>query len=316
MGAAPSRACLFRRVEGWIAMCLAAIALHRSARFPLVLAANRDEFHARPTAGMAWWRDNTDDPWVLSGRDLAGGGTWFGVNSQGRWALLTNIRSAALADPAAPSRGQIVSRWLRDGQAIDEFRMLTGLAGHNGFNVIAAQCSWTQGALDVDCHWFSTAEVLPLRLPAGVYGLSNGVLDEPWPKVRKLKDALSLAIVQHRDARGLGEALLSNLQDRVVPPDAELPSTGVPLDVERALGARFVHMPERGYGTRSSLVAIAERVQDGLAMHLFEQSYDPQGRPVERRQACLNGWPRRAEGLSGKADTTADDWPVLRQLGR
>ena len=119
-------------------MCLVALALGADARFPLVIASNRDEFFKRLTASLGWWSAQAGDVPVLAGRDLDAGGTWLGLSAHGRFALLTNVRSPVRADAQAPTRGGIVPKWLCTPESADRFWMRTALAGHNGFNFIAA----------------------------------------------------------------------------------------------------------------------------------------------------------------------------------
>jgi hypothetical protein len=119
-------------------MCLVALAVDQDRRFPLVIAANRDEFHARPTSRLGWWTPGDGAPAILSGRDLSAGGTWLGLTAAGRLALVTNVRRPGVADPQAPSRGHIVPLWLRGDLSADRFWMRVALSGFNPFNLIAA----------------------------------------------------------------------------------------------------------------------------------------------------------------------------------
>ena len=143
-------------------MCLVALAIDKSRRFPLVIASNRDEFFNRSAARLAWWIPQAGAPAILSGRDLDSGGTWLGLTAQGRLALLTNVRSGLAADPAAPSRGRIAPEWLAANEPAGHFWMRTTLSGHNGFNLIAAD--FREGA----CFWASSTAAHPQRLERGV----------------------------------------------------------------------------------------------------------------------------------------------------
>jgi uncharacterized protein with NRDE domain len=176
-------------------MCLAALAIDHSRRFPLVLAANRDEFFERPTARLGWWTQPGSDTEILSGRDLSAGGTWFGLTAAGKFGLLTNIRDPSRQDPQAPSRGQIIPNWLTTTASPDRFWVRTALTGHNGFNLIAAD--FAHG----DCWWLSSARASPTRMESGVFAVSNGLLDEPWPKVNRLKQQLGDAVSRATQAR-------------------------------------------------------------------------------------------------------------------
>ena len=275
-------------------MCLAALAIDHSRRFPLVLAANRDEFFARPAARLGWWTAEPGGSEILSGRDLEGGGTWFGLTAAGRLGLLTNIRDPARVDPQAPSRGRIIPDWLTTTAPPDRFWVRTALTGYNGFNLIAAD--FARG----DCWWLSSARASPVRLESGVFGLSNGLLDEPWPKVGRLRERLGQAVLAVSDgqpagvgADALAQALLKALADPTVAPDDLLPSTGVPLALERQLSPAFIRTPDGRYGTRCSTVLITERVGRHLITHVYERSYPAGPGLALMRRTTLKDWPPR-----------------------
>ena len=268
-------------------MCLIALAIDQSRRFPLVVAANRDEFFARPAARLGWWTPEAGGPAILAGRDLEAGGTWLGLTAQGRLAMVTNVRNPSRPDPTAPSRGQIVPQWLSGREATDRFWMRTALSGYNGFNLIAAD--FKRG----ECFWASNLSAHPQRLERGTYAVSNALLDTAWPKTNTLKvrlrDALSLA----DSVDSLATALFSALADRHIADDADLPSTGVPIELERELSAVFIRAPERQYGTRCSTLVISERVGRGLVTRVLERSYTATGAVSLLRQSTLKGWPPR-----------------------
>lgn len=256
-------------------MCLAAFALNAHPHFPLVIAANRDEFFARPAAPMAWWDDHPD---ILAGRDLSAGGTWFGLTRTGRLALLTNVREPALLRPDAPSRGALVVDWLTAADDAPAFARRLA-AGYNGFNLITADLA--QGAW----HWLSNRTPQPLRLGDGIHGVSNAALDTPWPKTVGLKAALATALADADDTGRLMDALLTALADDRPAADADLPDTGVGLARERLLSPRFVRMadplqPDLAlYGTRCATVLITEALADGQRVtHVLERSIDAPGR--------------------------------------
>lgn len=268
-------------------MCLAAFALGCDDRFPFVLAANRDELFARPAAPLDWWRPAHDGPRVLAGRDLSAGGAWLGLNEQGRLALLTNIRAGTPpAMAAGPSRGTIVTGWLTSPDGASEFAERTAGARHGGFNLVAAD--FAQGT----CHWFSSQRAEPLPLEPGLYGLSNGTLDEPWPKVRRLREDMAGQLRDGHDTiDDLATALLDRLGDSAPAPDGELPDTGVPREMERMLSPIFIRSPDGRYGTRCSTVVITERLGRTTVTHVFERSYDSAARPIADRRVVLTGWP-------------------------
>lgn len=266
-------------------MCLAAFAVDAHPRFPLVIAANRDEFFAREAAPMAWWQAGGTE--LLAGRDLSAGGTWFGLTRAGRLALLTNIREPARNRPDAPTRGTLVVDWLASTADAPAFaaRLATG---YNGFNLITADLvrgSW---------HWISNRSPAPLALPAGIHALSNAALDTPWPKTTGLKAAMAEALTAAASTESLVERLLAALADASPAADADLPDTGVGLARERLLSPRFVRVPDparptlAGYGTRCSTVLIREA---GGTTRLIERSVTADGRWLAPVVHELPHWP-------------------------
>lgn len=240
-------------------MCLALVALGAHERYALVVAANRDEFHARATAPANWW----DEGW-LAGRDLAAGGTWLGVTRGGRWALITNVREPARHDPSAPSRGALVTGLLADSAPVPEGlgRILGAATRHNGFNLVAGTAR--------DAHWGSNRAEGTRALAPGVHGVSNATLDTPWPKVTRTRAAVAAWCARNDPDV---EALFDLLADRTLALDDELPATGIPLERERLLSAPFIVGLD--YGTRCSTVLAIRR--DGEA-RFVERSFDPAGR--------------------------------------
>lgn len=269
-------------------MCLVAIALDQSRQFPLVIAANRDEFFERPTARLAWWQADAQGPEILGGRDQKDGGTWLGLAGNGRLALLTNIRNGEVPpDPAAPSRGAIVPQWLAATSPPDEFWMRVALSGHNPFNLIAMD--FAAG----ECWWAASSLATPRRLGRGLFGLSNAALDTPWPKVERLKAEVGAAIGQHAQLDALSNALMRALGDRSLAHDEDLPETGIPIELERQLSAAFIRTPDRRYGTRSSTVVITERVGRRMVTHMIERTFTAGPGIALMRHATLRDWPPR-----------------------
>jgi uncharacterized protein with NRDE domain len=268
-------------------MCLVALAIDQSRRFPLVVAANRDEYFKRPTARLAWWSPGAGLPDILGGRDLEAGGTWLGLTAAGRMAFVTNVRDPSRQDPQAPSRGDIVPRWLAGDLQTDRFWMRTALAGHNGFNLIATD--FQRG----ECFWASSHQTHPVRLERGLYGLSNGLLDAPWPKVELLKARLDAALKSDEGVDALGARLFEALGDRTLADDAHLPSTGVSAEWEKILSAAFIRTPDGSYGTRSSTLVITERVNKRLVTHVLERTHSATGGVALLRRSQLKDWPPR-----------------------
>ncbi|MFI5181055.1 MAG: NRDE family protein [Thermoanaerobaculia bacterium] len=242
-------------------MCLALIAAQVREDLPLVVAANRDEFHARPTAPSAFWMDA---PGLLAGRDLSAGGTWLGVTRGGRFALLTNHRDPRSHRESAPSRGALVAEFLKGEEPPEDFlrRKEREAASYNGFHLVVG---------DLLGLWYFTNTNGALRpLSPGVHGISNGPVDEPWPKVTR--STARLARLLEFPAPPGPEALLELLSDRERSPDSELPSTGIPLEWERALSSVFV--VHGSYGTRCSTAFLVSR---SGTVRFVERSFDTSG---------------------------------------
>lgn len=254
-------------------MCLIVWAVGMSSRWPLVIAANRDEYWARPTLPLAPWHTGGGQP-VISGRDLRAGGTWMGMTPAGRVAFLTNVREPGAADASWLSRGALVTRWLEatDASADDLVSALqaqaAGGAEFGGFNLVLGDVAtglW---------HWLSNrldgVRVPPERWPSrrlapGVYGVSNAALNTPWPKTVQLTTALTDALARSDTQAQLEATLWSALASRVRCPPQQLPATGVPQAVELALSSVCVDFPEMAYGTRSSTLVVATAPEGGAS---------------------------------------------------
>ena len=248
-------------------MCLVLVALTSHPEYPLVLAANRDEFYDRPTAPAQLWEDA---PSVLAGRDLKAGGTWLGVDVRGRLGAVTNYRQGERESPAPRSRGLLVSEFLTGDTATFQYmeRVQREAGLYNGFNLIAGDA----GGL----FYFSNRQGRVRNLGPGVYGLSNHLLDTPWPKVASTKSVFH-ALLTGRGS-GLSEDLFGLLSDRNRPGDDLLPSTGVAPEWERLLSSAFIASDH--YGTRSCTVVLVNR--DG-GVTFTERSFGPGGKPGEER---------------------------------
>ena len=226
-------------------MCVLFIAYRRHPRYPLIVLANRDEFYDRPTAPAARWEDHTH---VTAGRDLVAGGTWLGISDGGRFAAVTNFR-----DPNRPdgtiSRGRLVADILiQNAPAAEYIEAIAGRAGHySGFNLVVAD--------QAGVHYFSNAlDRPPQKLEPGFYGLSNHLLNTPWPKVSSGLTAFEKLIESDDFSE---EAAFALLLDETLAADDELPDTGIGLDKERLLSSIFIRSPI--YGTRSSTVVLADQ---------------------------------------------------------
>ncbi len=256
-------------------MCLVLLGIAPSPDISLILAANRDEFYSRPTAPMAFW----DSPCrMLAGRDLTAMGTWMGISAAGRFAALTNFRDMKNIKPDAPSRGNIIPDLLASPQAIpDAIHALDKTAGtFNGFNLIAGQGS--------DIFWYSNMDRRIQRMSPGIHGLSNHLLNTPWPKVTRGKEKLFQCL--ETDPWD-DDALFDLLLDQHKPGDALLPDTGIGLEWERILSPLFIQ--SQTYGTRSStLIRITRDGRILVTERTFPTPAAPSGRvsyPPEF-QAC------------------------------
>ena len=229
-------------------MCLIVFAWRVIPGVPVIAAANRDEFYDRPTAPAAPWPEN---PNVIAGRDLEHGGSWMGVTREGangpKFAALTNIRAPGEVRIDAPSRGALVADFLKGSLSAADYLDLVRERGdvYNGYNLVLGDAS----AL----YWYSNRAGDDPRngqpLEAGrIYGISNGLLDAPWPKVTRTKAQFASLLCQGAPE----DAYFEMLADTTRAPDMRLPETGVPIDLERVLSAVCIETP--GYGTRTSTV--------------------------------------------------------------
>lgn len=245
-------------------MCLVAWRWQPADPTPLVLLANRDEFYARPTQALAQWPDSP----VIAGQDLEGGGTWLGVTAVGRVAALTNYRNPAMMEDGRPSRGALVTGFLEGHLDSAAYLSELGRYAHqfNPFNLLVFDGTTLSG-----CE--SRGDIFRVIQPGhGIGGLSNADFDTLWPKVTRLRQSLmeTAPVDEAADPH-----LLSLLDNREVAPDNQLPTTGIPLELERALSAAFIHLPT--YGTRAS--SIVRVHHDGVS--ILERSYTPDGRRTD-----------------------------------
>ena len=245
-------------------MCLTVIALDVDPRYTVVVAANRDEFHARPAQSAHWWETSSGSE-VLAGRDLQQGGTWLGVTRRGRWGFVTNVREPGRHDPRAPSRGALVPTLLGDARPIDDAMAATTAQGTalNGFNLV--------GGEGLRAAFGSNRGRLVRALPPGVHGVSNADLDTPWPKLMRARRGLAAWITSAGDL----DLLFDVLADRTTAADADLPSTGITRERERLLSSPFIVSAD--YGTRCSTVLTIARDGD---VRFVERSFDSDGRIV------------------------------------
>ena len=250
-------------------MCLILFAHQVHPETPLVVAANRDEFHTRPSEPAAFWRDDYADAGILAGRDLIGGGTWLGITAGGRFAAVTNIRDPSQAELKPRSRGELTRDFLAGAMSPATYcdRLRARFDEFAGFNLLVGD----RDSLYYVNNFAGRVEALT----PGVYGLSNGQLNSDWPKVRLGR--ARLARLLEAPAALNSDSLLALMADRTPAADGELPDTGIPKALERKLSSAFIVNDERRYGTCCSTAVI--RGTDG-SVRFGEQNFDHRGEPT------------------------------------
>ncbi len=249
-------------------MCLIALAWHAVPGYSLIVAANRDEYHARSTLAAAFW---PQAPEIFGGRDLQGGGSWMAVTRDGRFAALTNHRDPAPPETSARSRGHLVAEYLQGGQCPQNYlgALAPARVQYNGFNLLVANGD--------SLGYAGNHDAVAHQVAPGLHALSNARLNTPWPKTTGLLSDLRSIVGARPDEGALFEQLFSALGQTGVPHDAQLPATGVGLERERMLAARKIVAPV--YGTRSSSVLA---LRSDASIRFDEISFDPQGRQSGR----------------------------------
>jgi uncharacterized protein with NRDE domain len=246
-------------------MCLAIFAQNVLPDWPLIVVANRDELHLRPTEAARPW---DEAPSLVAGRDLQAGGTWLGLTANGRMALLTNYRETGLHDNLAPSRGHLAEQYLRQEQSAQHYLQALQQqdAPYNGFNLLAG---------DQNGLWYysNRLSAAPFKISDGVSGVSNATLNTPWPKLLRTQGSVSehLTHTQAPDPARLFEIF----QDTARAAEHELPDTGVGLDREKLLGSPFIK--NERYGTRCTTIILQHRQSYAL---FYEKRYDAFGQTV------------------------------------
>ena len=226
-------------------MCLIFLALNHHPNYKLIVAGNRDEFYHRKTASAQFWEDHQH---IIGGRDLEAGGTWLAMTKAGKIGMVTNYRDPQNINPTAPSRGHLVSDYLIQDERPDQYLQNISTNGrkYNGFNLIVGDTS--------ELWYYSNYKKGMEKLSAGLYGLSNHLLETSWPKVlrgkEKIKPILANSIIDP-------EMLLDVLYDDELAADDRLPKTGLTLERERALSSMFIKT--EGYGSRCSTVILIDR---------------------------------------------------------
>ncbi|MFY0627875.1 MAG: NRDE family protein [Reichenbachiella sp.] len=219
-------------------MCLIIFSWKNHAQYDLIVASNRDEFLNRPTEPAHFWEDY---PNTLAGRDLKSGGTWMGLTKGKRFAALTNFRDFDRINENAPSRGHLVSDFLNSDVEPENYinTIKSSISEFNPFNILIGN--------EKELWYFNNINFEIKKLIPGLYGLSNGLLNEPWPKVLKGKESMKSMLEK---AEFNNEEIFKFMQDKELALDKDLPKTGVPYGMEKGLSSLFIELPS--YGTRCS----------------------------------------------------------------
>lgn len=241
-------------------MCLIAFAWRAHPRYDLVVAANRDEFHARPADVAHAW---PDAPGVFAGRDRSAGGTWCGVDRAGRFAAVTNVREPDPPQPGQRSRGALVADYLAGdwrAQAYCE-AVWPDRDEFGSFNLLVAD----RDAL----LCFGNRDARGIRpVSPGVHALSNGLLGDVWPKTRRASGALGARLAEDRIEP---RELLALLADETPAAKEELPDTGMDETLEKQLSPIFIRGSQ--YGTRAATVIL----RGAGELRFVERGFGPDG---------------------------------------
>jgi uncharacterized protein with NRDE domain len=270
-------------------MCLLVLAWRAHPRYRLIVAANRDEFHARPTAPLATWPDAPD---ILAGRDLSAQGTWLAVDRRRRFGIVTNFRDAQARRPEAPSRGGLIPQWLRQAPAPATYlgQLEPSAQRYAGFNLLLN---------DADSLWYASnrAPKFSANLAPGVYGLSNLLLDTPWPKLSRVREKfqqwLAVPATATATPQSAAEPLFAMLADRTRSlPDSPPGTRALPPEWVEVLSSPFVVHPV--FGTRCSTLVL---IGHDDSMSIQERRFDPSGTPIGQSGWTLapGEWPAAAD---------------------
>jgi uncharacterized protein with NRDE domain len=258
-------------------MCLILFSYRTHPSFDLILAANRDEYYERPSEPPAFW---AEAPFLLAGRDLVAGGTWLGITKTGKLAAITNFRDPSSMMKTAPSRGRVVIDYLLGDTPPGEYllQVRNRASDYNGFNLLVGDRE--------SLFWYSNRDGGIHRLVEGVYGISNRLLDTPWPKVVRGKELMTPVL--NSEAPSMDE-LFRILEDNSLPAPELLPSTGVTPEWERILSPIFIR--STSYGTRSSTliligkdghVLFVDRTFNADPNHMEERRFEFDLEPQDR----------------------------------
>ncbi|MFM1869405.1 MAG: hypothetical protein RLY99_149 [Pseudomonadota bacterium] len=260
-------------------MCLILTSWQSHPEYPLVVLANRDEFYERATDPMHWWHDH---PHILAGRDRADvkgqSGTWMGISKVGRFAALTNVRAPSEKNPDAQTRGEIAAKFLKSSDSPEVFidTHAHTFNRYNGFNLLTTDLSnknptliWLSNRVMMGKNMRPRKVMNPQRLNPGIYGLSNSLLDIPWPKVQHRVGAFAQLLAMDTGQFKRHEHYLRAMEDMTQAPDDYLPQTGVSYEWEKVLSSAFIRTPN--YGTRSTSLI---RIRKDGRYEVIEKRFD------------------------------------------
>ncbi|MEQ6377338.1 NRDE family protein [Bacillaceae bacterium S4-13-58] len=243
-------------------MCLILLAKNIHPDYPLIVAANRDEFYKRPTESAHFWEDH---PYILAGRDLEKMGTWMGVTKYGQFAALTNYRDPEEMMEGKKSRGELVANFLKTGQSPETYLSEISQApkDYPGYNLLVGNSE--------ELFYFSNKEKQVRNVEKGIHGLSNHLFNTDWPKVKKGKEGLREILKYDQSQTEMVKNLFGLLEYADPASDEDLPQTGVPIEWERVLSPLFIKT--ENYGTRSSTVLLMSQKE----IHFYEKVHDQSG---------------------------------------
>jgi uncharacterized protein with NRDE domain len=248
-------------------VCTLLISINQSDDFPLVIAANRDEFLARPAAPMDWWQPEGMSEEVISGIDLEAGGTWMGMAKSGRIAAITNVRHPSYFNKSFNrSRGDLPLGWLKNSVNQQEFRAELANSGkdYSGYNFVFGNIQ--------ELHYYSNHKGQSAVLKSGLYGLSNDELDTPWPKVQWGKAQLQSLVEARYERRKLHDSIRHFMSSTDFANDDQLPDTGIGMEWEKPLSALNIRTPE--YGTRVTTALTVDRYGSVFVSEFNQESGD------------------------------------------
>lgn len=251
-------------------MCLIIFAFQADSRYTMVMAANRDEFFGRASQDADFWTENGSTDQILAGKDLVAGGTWLGLTTSGRFAAVTNIRDPSQQEPKPKSRGELTLKFLAGNETPAAYCQSLGkqYGQYAGYNLLIGDCN--------EMFYVNNLEPKVQPLEPGIYGLSNGLLNSPWPKVERGRQQLQQLLNSGENLST--EQLISMMGDRTTAEDTDLPDTGIPMALERRLSSAFIQNPERQYGTRcSTAIILGSNNQGKTECRFTEQNYNGAG---------------------------------------